>query len=300
MAVITVAPIALSIASRANLSKSSILIAMIGGGKAGNIMSPNPNAIAASDAFKIPLTSVMAAGIIPAIFGLIVTCIIAKKLIKKGSFVMKDEVDSAVEQKPSFISAIVGPVVAIALLSLRPLFKISIDPLIALPIGGAIGALAMGKIKHLNKYSIVGLTKMSGVAILLIGTGTLAGIIANSGLKDVIIQGLMASGLPAYALAPISGILMSAATASTTSGTAVASTVFGGTILELGVSRISAAAMIHSGATVLDHLPHGSFFHATGGSIFMGMKERLKLIPYESLVGLTMTLVSTIIFGIMR
>lgn len=300
VAVITVAPIALSIASRANLSKSSILIAMIGGGKAGNIMSPNPNAIAASDAFKVPLTSVMAAGIIPAIFGLIVTCIIAKKLIKKGSFVMEEEIDSAVEQKPSFFSAIVGPLIAIALLSLRPLFKISIDPLIALPIGGTIGALAMGKIKYLNKYAIIGLTKMSGVAILLIGTGTLAGIIANSGLKDVIIQGLLASGLPAYALAPISGILMSAATASTTSGTAVASTVFGGTILELGVSRISAAAMIHSGATVLDHLPHGSFFHATGGSIFMNMKERLKLIPYESLVGLTMTLVSTIIFGIMR
>jgi len=300
VAVITVAPIAMSIASRANLSKASILIAMIGGGKAGNIMSPNPNAIAASDAFKVPLTSVMAAGIVPAIFGLIVTCVIAKKLIKKGSFVKKSEVDSEVEQKPSFWSAIVGPLVAIILLSLRPLFKISIDPLIALPIGGAVGALAMGKIKHLNKYSVVGLTKMSGVAILLIGTGTLAGIIANSGLKDVIVQGLSSSGLPAYVLAPIAGILMSGATASTTSGTAVASTVFGGTILELGISPISAAAMIHSGATVLDHLPHGSFFHATGGSIFMDMKERLKLIPYESLVGLTMTLVSTIIFGIMK
>ncbi|WP_263492350.1 SLC13 family permease [Clostridium estertheticum] len=300
VAVITVAPIAMSIAIRANLSKSSILIAMIGGGKAGNIMSPNPNAIAAADAFKVPLTSVMAAGIVPAVFGLIVTCIIAKKLIKKGSFVEKGEVDSEVEQKPSFSSAIVGPLVAIVLLSLRPLFKISIDPLIALPIGGAVGALAMGKIKNLNKYSIVGLTKMSGVAILLIGTGTLAGIIANSGLKDVIVQGLNASGLPAYALAPIAGILMSAATASTTSGTAVASTVFGGTILELGISPLSAAAMIHSGATVLDHLPHGSFFHATGGSIFIDMKERLKLIPYESLVGLTMTLVSTIIFGIMK
>lgn len=299
VAVITVAPIALSIASRANLSKSSILIAMIGGGKAGNIMSPNPNAIAASDAFKVPLTSVMAAGIIPAIFGLIVTCIIAKKLIKKGSFVKEGEVDCVAEKKPSFWSAIVGPLVAIALLSLRPLFKISIDPLIALPVGGAIGALAMGKIKHINKYSLVGLTKMSGVAILLIGTGTLAGIIANSGLKDVIIQGLVASGLPAYALAPTAGMLMSAATASTTSGTAVASTVFGGTILELGILPLAAAAMIHSGATVLDHLPHGSFFHATGGSIFMDMKERLKLIPYESLVGLTMTIVSIVIFGIM-
>jgi len=300
VSVITVAPIAMSIARRANLSKTSILIAMIGGGKAGNIMSPNPNAIAAADAFKVPLTSVMAAGIVPAIFGFIVTCFIAKKLIKKGSFVGKGEVDSDVEEKPSFSAAIVGPIVAIVLLSLRPLFQIGIDPLIALPIGGVVGALAMGKIKHINKYSIVGLTKMSGVAILLIGTGTLAGIIANSGLKDVIVQGLSSSGLPAYVLAPIAGILMSGATASTTSGTAVASTVFGGTILELGISPISAAAMIHSGATVLDHLPHGSFFHATGGSIFMDMKERLKLIPYESLVGLTMTIASTIIFGIMR
>lgn len=58
------------------------------------------------------------------------------------------------------------------------------------------------------------------------------------------------------------------------------------------------AAMIHAGSTVLDHLPHGSFFHATGGSVFLSMKERLKLIPYESLVGLTLTIVSTIIYGV--
>ncbi|MBB6697189.1 GntP family permease [Clostridium algidicarnis] len=300
VAVITVAPIAIAIANKAKLSRSSILIAMIGGGKAGNIMSPNPNAIAAADTFKIPLTSVMAAGIIPAIFGVIVTCIIAKKLINKGSYIINEEIQTSLEDKPSFIAAIVGPLVAIILLSLRPLFKINIDPLIALPVGGAVGALCMGKIKNLNKYSILGLSKMSGVAILLIGTGTIAGIIANSGLKDVIINGLQTLGLPAFLLAPVAGILMSGATASTTSGTAVGSQVFGPTILELGIAPTSAAAMIHSGATVLDHLPHGSFFHATGGSVFMDMKERLKLIPYESLVGLTMTIVSTIIFGLLK
>ena len=134
----------------------------------------------------------------------------------------------------------------------------------------------MGKIKHLNRYATFGLGKMTGVAVLLIGTGTLAGIIANSQLKDVIINGVTELGLPSFALAPISGILMSAATASTTSG---------------------AAAMINVGSTVLDHLPHGSFFHSTGGSISMEMKERLRLIPYESIVGLSMTIVSTIIFG---
>lgn len=301
VAVITVAPIALAIGHKAGISKTAILLAMIGGGKAGNIMSPNPNAIAAADAFNVPLTSVMAAGIIPAIFGVIVTYFVAKKLSNKGAQVSVHEIQRDQDEKlPLFLPAILAPLTAIILLSLRPLFDIVIDPMIALPIGGIVGALAMGRIKKINDYAIVGLGKMSGVAIMLLGTGTLAGIISNSGLKDVVINGLEASGLPAYLLAPISGAFMSAATASTTAGTVVASGVFGSTIIELGIAGLAGAAMIHAGATVLDHLPHGSFFHATGGSVFMDIKERMKLIPYESLVGLTLAVVSTLIFGVFK
>ncbi|MEK5434810.1 MULTISPECIES: GntP family permease [Paenibacillus] len=301
VAVITVAPIALAIAQRANLSKLAILIAMIGGGKAGNIMSPNPNAIAASDAFHIPLTSLMAAGIIPAVFGIIVTYFIAKRLNNKGSKVEASEVtNNPNEQLPSFFTAFLAPLVAIILLSLRPIAGIVIDPVIALPVGGIVGAIAMGRFKKLNEFAVFGLGKMTGVAVMLIGTGTLAGIIANSQLKDVIIDGLTASGLPAYLLAPISGALMSLATASTTAGTAVASSVFGSTVMGLGVASLGAGAMIHSGATVLDHMPHGSFFHATGGSVNMQMKERLKLIPYETAVGLTLAIVSTLVFGVFQ
>ncbi|WP_258248088.1 GntP family permease [Aggregatibacter actinomycetemcomitans] len=299
VAVITVSPIALALARRTDLSKPAILLAMIGGGKAGNIMSPNPNAIAASDTFHQPLTSVMMAGIIPAVFGVILTYFLAKRLIRRGSKVTSQEV-IVVEKHdlPHFGTAIVAPLCAILLLALRPLFGIKVDPLIALPAGGLVGALCMGKIRHTNNYAISGLGKMAPVAIMLLGTGALAGIIANSGLKDVLIQGLEHSGLPSYILAPISGVLMSLATASTTAGTAVASNVFSGILLELGVSSLAAAAMIHAGATVFDHMPHGSFFHATGGSVNMDIKERLKLIPYESAVGLIMTIVSTLIFGV--
>lgn len=301
VAVITVAPIALAIAGRAGLAKTAILLAMIGGGKAGNIMSPNPNAIAAADAFHVPLTSLMAAGMIPAAFGLIVTYVIAKKLARKGTLVYDvPEREKSGQVLPSFFTAIIGPLVAILLLALRPLFHIAVDPMIALPIGGIVGAIAMQKGKELNDYAISGLAKMSGVAIMLVGTGTLAGIVANSSLKDAIIAGLDHSGLPAYVLAPIAGILMSGATASTTAGTAVASSVFGGMIMSLGISALAGAAMVHAGATVLDHLPHGSFFHATAGSVHMEIKERLKLIPYESLIGLTLAVISTIIFGMFR
>jgi len=301
VAVITVAPIALAIAKRAQLSKTAILLAMIGGGKAGNIMSPNPNAIAASDAFNVPLTSIISAGIIPAILGIAVTYYLAKKVAKKGSIVMDLDVEvSDMTKKPLFMTAMIGPLVTIILLALRPLFDINIDPMIALPIGGIIGAIAMNKTRELNDYAVSGLSKMSGVAIMLLGTGTLAGIIANSELKDVMINGLSSSGLPAYLLAPVSGIFMSAATASTTAGTAVASGVFSSTILGLGISALAGAAMIHAGATVLDHLPHGSFFHATAGSVNMEIKERLKLMPYEFLVGLTLTVISTLIFGVFK
>ncbi|MDC2826389.1 GntP family permease [Rodentibacter pneumotropicus] len=299
VAVITVSPIALALARRTDLSKAAILLAMIGGGKAGNIISPNPNAIAAADTFHLPLTSVMMAGIIPAIFGLGLTYFLAKRLINKGSKVTDKEVVMVESQNlPSFSTALVAPLMAILLLALRPLFDIKVDPLIALPLGGLIGALCMGKLRQANSYAISGLGKMAPVAIMLLGTGALAGIIANSGLKDVLIQGLEHSGLPSYILAPISGALMSLATASTTAGTAVASNVFSSTLLELGVSSLAGAAMIHAGATVFDHMPHGSFFHATGGSVNMEMKERLKLIPYESAVGLLMTIVSTLIFGV--
>lgn len=67
IAVITVAPIALAIGERAGLSKSGILLAMIGGGKAGNIVSPNPNTIAVTEAFQLDLTAVMLKNLIPAI-----------------------------------------------------------------------------------------------------------------------------------------------------------------------------------------------------------------------------------------
>lgn len=299
VAVITVSPIALAIAQRACISKTAILLAMVGGGKAGNVMSPNPNAIAAADAFDVPLTSVMLAGVVPGLFGLTLAYFLAKRLSNKGSMVQACEVVSVDRKKlPTFGAAIVAPLVAIALLALRPIAGINVDPLIALPLGGLIGTVVMGRFNDTNHFAVSGLTRMAPVAVMLLGTGTLAGIIANSGLKGGLIEVLTVSGLPSYLLAPISGAMMSLATASTTAGTAVAASVFSHTILELGVPALAGAAMIHSGATVLDHMPHGSFFHATGGALNMDIRERLKLIPYESAVGLMIAFVSTMMFGV--
>jgi len=56
--------------------------------------------------------------------------------------------------------------------------------------------------------------------------------------------------------------------------------------------------MIHAGATVIDSLPHGSFFHATGGAVNMNISERMKLIIFEALVGLTSTVVAVLIFAV--
>src|SRR5699024_6934574 len=112
-----------------------------------------------------PLTSIMAAGIIPAMFGIVVTYVIAKRLINKGSFTTSEELQAASGEKaPSFLLAIIAPLTAIVLLALRPLFDIIIDPMIALPIGGIVGALAMGRMKRINEYAVLGLGKMTGVA----------------------------------------------------------------------------------------------------------------------------------------
>ena len=300
VAVITVAPIALAVGKKLDYSKMVVLLAMVGGGKAGNIISPNPNTIAASENFGVELSSLMAANIIPAIVGLIVTVVLATLLAKKnkGEKIELNDSDDNNQELPSFATAIIGPVVTIILLALRPIAGIAIDPLIALPIGGLVGVIAMGKFKQLNEYITFGLSKMMPVAVLLIGTGTIAGIIKASTLQATTISILDAFNIPEFMLASISGILMSAATASTTAGTTIASATFGPAIMAVGISPISGAAMVHAGATVLDHLPHGSFFHSTAGATNVNISERLKLIPYESAIGLMMTIVSTIIWGI--
>ena len=300
ISVITVAPIALAIGEKAGLSKSGVLLAMIGGGKAGNIVSPNPNTIAVSEAFEQPLTSVMMRNIIPALFALVVTIILANMLSKKNDdpITAADLEGSDKQQLPGFLPAILGPVVVIALLALRPICGVSIDPLIALPVGGIVSVLVTGNAKNLVAYTEYGLSKVIGVSILLIGTGTIAGIIKASALQSDVTNLLAAMHMPAFILAPLSGILMAAATASTTAGATVAAQTFYPALLSAGVPALAAAAMIHAGATVLDSLPHGSFFHATGGSVGMGISKRMKLIPFEALVGLTSTIVAVVIYVI--
>ena len=310
IAVITMAPIAISVAKESKLSRQAILIALIGGGKAGNLMSPNPNAIAVSESFDVALIKVMGAGALIAIVGVLVTFLIVnfknrgdKK--KNKDFIGKNEYVSESSQKnlnlPGFFVSILGPLIAIIILIVRPMsyaindqYEVIIDPLIALPVGGIITILVCGFKKDMLKIMAFGLQKVIPVAIILAGTGMLSGIISASDLSSTLTRAFEALKIPSWILAPFSGIVFAAAVASTTAGSSIASKAFAPTI---GMG-IQGAAMTHAGATVLDSLPHGSFFHATAGSVRMSTKNRLKIILYESLIGLSLTISSTIIFGI--
>ena len=222
---------------------------MIGGGKCGNIISPNPNTIIAAENFHADLYSVMYANLIPALVGLLFTVyVIGRFLPRQNGFYANEEIDNLQADLPSFASSMVAPVVTILLLSFRPLFHVAIDPMIALPVGGIVGILAMRKWSLITDSLSYGLKKMSNVSILLVGTGTIAGVIKASSIKDVLLDALSHTNMGELLLAPVSGVLMSA-------------------------------------ATVLDHLPHGSFFHATGGVADISIRERLRLIPYETAIG---------------
>ena len=296
VAVITIAPIAIITGSKLRLSKFKLLLAMIGGGKCGNILSPNPNTIIAAENFDAPLSSVMAAGVLPALIGLAVTVFVIIPLMPKGDLMEAEGVNEKDEDLPSLWRSLLGPIVTIVLLALRPIVGVVIDPMIALPVGGIVGIIATGHWKNMGTCLGYGLEKMSGIAILLVGTGTLAGIIKASAIKDVLVGMLAGWSNGGTFMAPIAGALMSAATASTTAGATIASASFADAIMAAGVAAVWGAAMVNAGATILDHLPHGSFFHATGGSMGFSVKERLKLIPYESIVGLVLTICSVALY----
>ena len=312
IAVITVAPVALAVGKRAGIPVPALLLAMVGGGKAGNVISPNPNTIAAADAFGVDLTALMLKNIVPALCALAVTVAIARWLARRGLYGVKAPVegcglsgaDAPVERGEctnhnpllSIWAAVAGPVVVVALLALRPLCGFAVDPLVALPAGGIVAILACGEWRRTAAHCEYGLSKVAGVAILLVGTGAVAGIVKNSGLNADMIALLNACHLPAFALAPLSSVLLSGATASTTAGVTIAAQTFSGTLVQAGVPSLSAAAMLHAGGTIFDALPHGSFFHATAGAVGMGVKDRLKLFPFGTLVGATSTVTSVAVY----
>lgn len=307
VSVIIVAPIALTIAKKSKLTRPAILLAMIGGGKAGNIISPNPNTISVAKGFNVDLAQVMIGGFIPAVIGLIVTYFVASYLKRKGDMIGENEgVQEKVKDKPSFGRAIVAPIVAVILLGASPLGsvlniglleKMKIDSMIILPVAGIIGLAAMGKLNKILEYTASGLNKMTGTAIILIGAGAIAGIISSSNLSDVVVELIDRSGISGTLLAPLSGILMAAATASTSTGVIVASGSFGDAILSMGTAPLSAAVMMHAGGVVLDQLPHGNFFLITADAVNMNIKDRLKLVIYEAIVGGVMVITATILYG---
>ena len=162
-------------------------------------MSPNPNAIAAAEAFNLPLTSIIAVGVIPAVTALIVTSLLAKRLSMRGTEITEADIGGEAAQHkdlPPLWAALSGPVVTIAILLLRPIAGITIDPLIALPVGGIVGAIAMGKTRDMGHYFNAGLAKMSGVAMLLVGTG------ADSQLIIPLLLGLAGIALAWMNLSP--------------------------------------------------------------------------------------------------
>ncbi|HBF1672652.1 TPA: GntP family permease [Clostridioides difficile] len=293
VSIITVAPIGLYIGRKLNYSKLSILLAMLGGGKAGNIISPNPNTIAVADNFSVNLSSVMMANIIPAIIGVVITVILASILINKGNKVQSYEILEQREDLPSLFKSLCGPIIAIFLLFLGNVSPIVIDPMIALPIGGIVTLIVTGNLNNSREYLAFGLSKMQGVCILLLGTGTIAGIIQMSELQQSTIGALQFLNMPQFLLAPVSGILMSLATASSTAGATIASSTFHDAIINGGLSPISGASIVNAGSSVFEQLPHGSLFHTSAGSINMDIGERFKLIPYEALIGMVMTIIST-------
>ena len=83
VAVITVAPIALTIGRQLSIPKAKLLLVMVGGGKCGNIISPNPNTIIAAENFNADLSSVMFVNIIPALIGLLLTAYIVVRFLPK-------------------------------------------------------------------------------------------------------------------------------------------------------------------------------------------------------------------------
>ena len=308
ISIVMLSPLAISVARRTGITKMSMLLALSGGSKAGNIISPNPNAVAAAEAYGIPLSDVMIGGFIPALFGLAATVIIAGLIKNKGPLAADSDVTEADQsQMPSFAKAIAAPAIAVGLLIISPIGNIlgievlgnlQVDAFFILPIAAIIGALILGKAKKIKEYSNNGIVRMIPVAMLLVAAGAVGGLITHSEVPDMLATGIVNIGMRPMLLAPISTIIMAAAVSSAVTGLILGATAFADTIMAFGVAPLAGAVMQHAGCVVIDVLPHGNIFLASKESMRMSTSERMKLIPYEAAIGFIQVVAATVMYGI--
>lgn len=310
--VIIMAPIALEVGKKLNISKLALLIALSGGGKAGNIISPNANTIAAAHGFGLQLSQVMIADFIPALATLATTVIVVICIQHLGRQVTSADIkdtENDNRQLPSLGSALVAPTVAIILLLLTPigaifhltwLEKCNLDAMYVLPVAAIIGALAMHQGKHLRSFAATGISKMTDVVLILIGAGAIGATITQSTFPQLLITGIKTMHIPGVLLAPLSGLLMSGAAASTSTGVILATKAFSKAILDFGVAPLAAAAMVHCSAIVIDSLPQGNYFHVTQNAMHMNIKERSKAIIFEAICGAASMITATVMYGLLH
>ena len=309
VALVIIAPIALSVAYKANISKFAAILAISGGGKAGNVMSPNPNTIAAAGSFDVPLSEVMINGFIPGIVALIATVLLCKMVQKKYFKVEGADIEAPANDLslPSFGKAIVAPAVAIGLLMLNPIGDIlgisfinsanlPMDPFYVLPIGAVVGLLVLGRGKSIADFAAKGALRMAPIVLMLFGAGAIGGLITVSVFPDMIENALYNMGIPTGFLAPLSSTIFSSATGSNAAGVIIGGESFAPTILAAGVPALAGAVMLHAGGGFLDIVPHGNIFLATQQGMKCTMAERIKVMPLEAAVGGAMTLTAVVMY----
>jgi GntP family gluconate:H+ symporter len=184
-----------------------------------------------------------------------------------------------------------------SLLGIHFLANLKIDALYILPFASVVGTIAMGHAHEIRRYATSGLKRVTDTVLILIGAGAIAGLISVSDLSTQVVHLIDLAGISGTFLAPISGILMAMAVGSTSTGVILATGSFGDAILKTGTSPLAAAVMVHSGSVVIDSLPQGNYFHITGNSMKMTIKQRLAVVPYEACIGLVMTIVATVLYG---
>jgi len=307
---LVIAPVALSVAYKANVSKFAAILAMSGGGKAGNVMSPNPNALAAADAFDLPLSQVMINGFIPGLMALVATVILCNMVKAKHYKVeAKDLEDNSDAGKtlPPLGKAMVAPLISIGLLMLNPIGDIlgisaigsanlPMDPFYVLPFGAVLGMIAMGKAKSVIDFATKGVLRMAPVVLMLFGAGAIGGLITASVFPALIENALYTLGIPTAYLAPLSSTIFASAAGSHAAGVIIGGESFAATILAAGVPAMAGAVMLHAGGGFLDIVPHGNIFLASQQGMKCSMAERLKVMPFEALVGGVMTLTAVLLY----
>lgn len=245
MTVVAMTPMTLRVRGGYTVPVKQLLIIVMNNKGYNGVVSPGPGAVVTIRGFGTRLCDAVCTGLVPTLVNLAFAIFMMTGVFPKrgrgGVNANRSVIVSSSRTSgglPSFSADVVNPVIAVVLLTLHPLYKMAISPLVTLPIKKLIKVMYVRQVCMFQRDIRCKLSGVASMTVLLIKAKAVTKVVGTSSVGSIVVGLLSGDPLDRIFVTPVSNVLVSTTATSDATKTAVTSSSFTPAVLTAKIATL--------------------------------------------------------------